>query len=142
LQSVILEKQVVHQPQLTENRTLAPLSNSAAVGGSKKRARLQGFPDNLYDQGAQGAIPDLHKEMQMESLFKQQSEALKYVVMCYTHMNTGAEEEQRTFWRNSLATAQAQLAHIQTKLPSQPPPPQPQRSAAPNTPHDSLSTFN
>jgi len=141
LQAVILEKQVVHQPQLTENRTLAPLSNSAAVGGSKKRARLQSFPDNLYDQGAQGAT-DLHKEMQMESLFKQQSEALKYVLMCYTHMNTGAEEEQRSFWRNSLATAQAQLAHIQTKLPSQPPPPQPQRSAAPNTPHDALSTFN
>ena len=48
-----------------------------------------------------------------------EEQALKYVCMCYSHLNDATEDDARAFWRSNLATAQAQLAHVQQRIPSQ-----------------------
>ena len=92
-----------------------------ALGGSAKRARLAESAHHDHHDPA----GELQMELKMESVFKQQAEALKYVELCYKQLGEAGSghSERAVFWKTNLATAQAQLVHVQKKLPCQAPPP-------------------
>ena len=91
-----------------------------ALGGSAKRARLAESAHHDHHDPA----GELQMELKMESVFKQQAEVLKFVELCYKQLGEAVNGSERAvFWKTNLATAQAQLVHVQKKLPCQAPPP-------------------
>jgi hypothetical protein len=102
LLNVILEKNVDHQTLSasglgmgTGGLSVAHLANA----GSRKRARIGGpfGDDNAHDYS-----PEVQIELKIESLFKQQSEALKYVQMCFTNINEAIEVREKETERESV----------------------------------------
>ena len=79
----------------TGGLSVAHLANA----GSRKRARIGGpfGDDNAHDYS-----PEVQIELKIESLFKQQSEALKYVQMCFTNINEAIEVREKETERESV----------------------------------------
>ncbi|EKX48939.1 hypothetical protein GUITHDRAFT_162356 [Guillardia theta CCMP2712] len=117
--AVVLDKHMDHSPhpQSLGMFSSAKFDLRERVG---KRQRSFGFYEDFHDYA-----PELQMEMKMESIFKQQAEALKFISMCFANLNEAMEDDQRAFWRNQLSVAQAQLNTIQNKLPQPSPPPPP-----------------
>jgi len=51
--------------------------------------------------------PELQLELKIESLFKQQTEALNFVCRCQANINEAADDHQKMFWRNNLGESRA-----------------------------------
>ena len=57
--------------------------------------------------GAFDTAPELQLELKIESLFKQQTEALNFVCRCQANINEVVDEQQKIFWRNNLGESRA-----------------------------------
>eukprot|EP00288_Rhodomonas_lens_P016063 CAMPEP_0177715232 /NCGR_PEP_ID=MMETSP0484_2-20121128/13883_1 /TAXON_ID=354590 /ORGANISM="Rhodomonas lens, Strain RHODO" /LENGTH=327 /DNA_ID=CAMNT_0019227215 /DNA_START=43 /DNA_END=1026 /DNA_ORIENTATION=+ len=115
--NVILDKQIDSSHQFS-------MGGGDGMQRGSKRQRSFGFFDDAHADYA----PELQMELKAESQYKQQTEVLKFVQMCYSNIASNMDEDQRAFWRAQLVLANAQLVSVQAKLPQPPPPPAPQNA--------------
>lgn len=92
--------------------SVAKMSGGVGGGGKCNNKRLRG----MYEYKNHGHELDI--ELQKESRYKQQAQALKFCELAFQGAKEAIDEDQRSFWKRQISIAQAQLTGVQAKLPS------------------------